>query len=78
MSEQAAKNKAVLDKLIRRCFRESRKMDTELKEMDYELLLQNLQQNEFEMIVSRLKEIDYANPHLLEKLYKYKEKTEDM
>jgi hypothetical protein len=35
MSYQAAKNKAALDKLIKRCFRESKKMENELKEMDY-------------------------------------------
>ena len=46
--------------------------------MDYELLLYNLQQNHFENVVERLKDLDYANSGILEQLYRYKEKIEEL
>lgn len=78
MSEHTVQAKKVLDKLIKRCVRENKRQHTEFKEMDYELLLYQLQQNQFGNIVERLKDIDYANPNLLEKLYRYKEKIEEL
>lgn len=43
MSEKVTKNKKALDKLIKRCFRENKMMESDIKEMDYEMLIQSLQ-----------------------------------
>lgn len=43
MSEHTVQAKKVLDKLIKRCVRENKRQHTEFKEMDYELLLYQLQ-----------------------------------
>ena len=45
--------------------------------MDYASLVYNLQQDAFGDILERLKQLDYANPNVLEKLYRYLEKTEE-
>jgi hypothetical protein len=37
-----------------------------MKEVDCDLLMYNLQQNTFEEIIERLKDIEYANPNVLE------------
>ncbi len=62
----AAENKRNLDSLIKRCLRENKLLDTDLKDVDYEILLHNLEQNQFDLIASRLKEVDYASPHIIE------------
>jgi hypothetical protein len=41
-------------------------MQSDFKEVDYEMLMYNLQQNQFQSIIDRLKDVDYANPMLLE------------
>ena len=46
--------------------------------MDYEQLLYNLQQNTFGDILERLKDIEYANPNILEQLYRYKVRSEEI
>jgi len=45
--------------------------------MDYASLVYNLQQDAFGDILERLKQLDYANPNVLEQLYRYLEKTEE-
>lgn len=69
--------KKKLENIIRSCFKENKKLIHDLKEIDYELLLYNLQQNHFSSLLHRLKEVDYANPNILEQLYRYKEKIEE-
>lgn len=73
----AAENKRNLDGIIKRCLRENKLLDVDLKDVDYEILLHNLEQNQFDLIASRLKEVDYASPHIIEQLYRYKEKSEE-
>ena len=77
ITQQTKVTKKNLDGLIKRCYRESKRMSHEIKLLDYELLLYNLQQNEFQDIAGRLKEVEYANPHILEQLYRYKERIEE-
>jgi hypothetical protein len=62
----ATENKRNLDIIIKRCLRENKLLDTDLKDVDYEILLHNLEQNQFDLIASRLKEVDYASPHIIE------------
>jgi len=47
ITQQTKVTKKNLDGLIKRCYRESKRMSHEIKLLDYELLLYNLQQNEF-------------------------------
>ena len=77
ITKQTKVAKKTLDGLIKRCYRESKRMTHDIKLLDYELLLYNLQQNQFEEIAGRLKEVEYANPHILEQLYRYKERIEE-
>ena len=62
---------------MKRCYRENMGMIDELKEMDYTSLVHNLQQDALGEILERLRQLDYANPNVLEQLYRYLEKTED-
>ncbi len=45
--------------------------------MDYASLIYNLQQDAFGDIMERLRKLDYANPNILEDLYRYLEKNEE-
>lgn len=53
-------------------------MNHDMKEVDCDLLMYNLQQNTFEEIIERLKDIEYANPNVLEQLYRYKQNIEEI
>jgi len=61
-----------------RCFRENKEMNNDMKEVDCDLLMYNLQQNTFEEIIDRLKDVEYANPNVLKQLYRYKQYTEEI
>lgn len=47
LTKQTKTAKKTIDNLIKRCYRESRGVTNDLKLIDYELLLYNLQQNQF-------------------------------
>lgn len=48
-----------------------------MKELDYELLVHNLKQSQFQQVVETLKELEYATPTTIPILYKYKEKVKE-
>jgi hypothetical protein len=78
VSDETVANKKKLARLMARCFRENKEMNNDMKEVDCDLLMYNLQQNTFEEIIDRLKDIEYANPNVLKQLYRYKQYTEEI
>lgn len=78
VSDETVVNKRKLARLMTRCFRENKQMNHDMKEVDCDLLMYNLQQNTFEEIIERLKDIEYANPNVLEQLYRYKQNIEEL
>ena len=65
-SEQTMHKKRQLEKIMKQCLKENKQLQNEFKEIDYEMLIYNLQQNQFEQLSNRVKEVEYANPHVLE------------
>ncbi|CDW80609.1 UNKNOWN [Stylonychia lemnae] len=69
--------KKLLDQIIKSCYKEAQKSDQDMRDLDYELLVHNLKQSQFQQVVETLKELEYATPQTIPVLYKYKEKVKE-